>query len=31
VFPGAFITRGGGPSGADLPIDFVYLMAQYTL
>ena len=31
VFPGAFITQRGGPSGADLPIDFVYLMAQYTL
>ena len=31
VFPGAFITQGGGPSRADLPIDFVYLMAQYTL
>jgi len=31
VFPGAFITQGGSPSGADLPIDFVYFMAQYTL
>ncbi len=31
VFPGAFIRQGGGSSGADKPIDFVYLMAQYTL
>ena len=31
VFPGAFIRQGGSASGADKPIDFVYLMAQYTL
>jgi hypothetical protein len=31
VFPGAFITQGGSASGADNPIDFLYLMAQYTL
>ncbi len=31
VWAGAFITQGGGASGADKPIDFVYLMAQYTL
>lgn len=31
VFPGAFITEGGRASGADSPIDFLYLMAQYTM
>ncbi len=31
VFPSAFIKQGGGSSGADKPMDFVYLMAQYTL
>lgn len=31
VWAGEFIRQGGGPVGADKPIDFVYLMAQYTL
>jgi len=31
VFPGTFIREGGSASSADKPIDFVYLMAQYTL
>ena len=31
VWAGEFIRQGGGPAGADKPIDFVYLMAQYTL
>ena len=30
-FPGRFIKQGGGASGADKPIDFAYLMLQYTL
>lgn len=31
VWAGTFIRQGGGAAGADKPIDFVYLMAQYTL
>jgi hypothetical protein len=31
VWPGAFIKQGGSASGADRPINFVYLTAQFTL
>ena len=31
VWPGEFIRQGGSASGADRPINFVYLTAQYTL
>ncbi len=31
VWPGAFIRQGGSASGADRPINFVYLTAQFTL
>jgi hypothetical protein len=31
VWAGEFITQGGAASGADKPINFVYLLAQYTL
>ena len=31
VFPGRFITQGGGASGSDTGINFAYVTFQYTL